>query len=332
MPVKSKSLVSAVLLCLVLSACGDKGADHKSSTQVVAKVNGDEISVHQVNLLMSRAGKVTEEQSKEIQKKIVAKLVDQQLLTQEAEKAKLDRDPQILQIIEASKADILAQAYIERVAAKAQKPSNAEIDAFYNEHTELFSKRRIFRLQELVVNAASDKLEAIQTSIKDLKGINEVATWLKDNNYAFNVNSNVKPAEQLSGNMLKILQPLQDGKFIVVNTGSGLSVVNLAASQEQPIARDKAEPIIQQYFLNKNKQELVKKELDALRTKASIEYLGEFTSMKAATEEKPLAKDASQMLEKNSSESKASKTEKTEESSKKPAEEQSTIDKGLSGL
>lgn len=326
MSVKNKSLVTIALLSLVLAACGDKSAEHKPSTQVVAKVNGDEISVHQVNLQMSRAGKVTEEQSKEISKKVVAKLVDQQLLLQQAEKAKLDRDPQILQILEASKADILAQAYLERVAAKAPKPSSAEIEAFYNEHPELFSKRRIFRLQELVVNAPKEKLETVQLGVKDQKSINDVATWLKDNNYPFDVNSNVKPAEQLSGNMLKILQPLKDGNFIVVNTGRGLNVVNLAASQDQPITKDKATPIIEQYFLNKNKKELVSKELEALRSQASIEYLGEFSSMKNAEKKQPDVKSDAQPL------SKANEAKDSAVETPKPNSDQSAIDKGLAGM
>ncbi|MGV3583180.1 MAG: EpsD family peptidyl-prolyl cis-trans isomerase [Methylophilus sp.] len=326
MSVKNKSLVTIALLSLVLAACGDKSAEHKSSTQVVAKVNGDEISVHQVNLQMSRAGKLTEEQSKEVSKKVVAKLVDQQLLLQQAEKDKLDRDPQILQILEASKADILAQAYLERVASKAQKPSSAEIDAFYNEHPELFSKRRIFRLQELVVNAPKEKLEAVQLGVKDQKSINDVATWLKDNNYPFDVNSNVKPAEQLSGNMLKILQPLKDGNFIVVNTGRGLNVVNLAASQDQPITKDKATPVIEQYFLNKNKKELVSKEVETLRSQASIEYLGEFSSMKNAEKKQPEIKPEVQPL------SKTNETKDSPVEAPKPTSDQSAIDKGLAGM
>lgn len=325
MSVISKSLVLVTSFSLILAACGDKGSDQKASTQVVAKVNGDEISVHQVNLQLSRAGKVTEEQSKEISKKIVSKLVDQQLLLQKAKESKLDRDPQILQVLEAAKAEMLAQAYLERVASKAQKPSSTEMDKFYSEHPELFSKRRVFRLQELVVNTTPEKFESIQTGIKDLKGINEVAAWLKDHSYAFNVNSNVKPAEQLSGNLLKILQPLEDGKFIVVNTGNGLNIVNLAASQEQPIARDKAEPIIQQYFLNKHKNELIKSELEALRSKASIEYLGEFSDMKDTASKTTSNKDESNAFDKADS-------EKKEENANKPSEEQSAIDKGLSGL
>ncbi|HAJ72063.1 MAG TPA: peptidyl-prolyl cis-trans isomerase, EpsD family [Methylophilaceae bacterium] len=319
-----KLILSVMLSSLLLVACGDKGEHKSAGGQVVAKVNGDEISVHQVNLQLGRVGKVTEEQSKEVSKKIVAKLVDQQLLVQQATAAKLDRDPRVLQVIEASKAEILAQAYIEQVISKAQKPSTSEIDTFYNEHPELFAKRRVFRIQELVVTVSPEKFADIEAGVKGAKNINEIATWLKDNKYPFNVNSNVKPAEQLPGDLLKLLQPLKDGENILLKTNSSINIVNLAASQEQALPRDKATPVIEQYFLNRQKSELAKKEMEALRSKAKVEYLGEFASMKDATAAKTETKTVEQHSET------AASTSGNAEGEKKA--DQSAIDKGLSGM
>ncbi|MDX1915348.1 MAG: EpsD family peptidyl-prolyl cis-trans isomerase [Methylophilus sp.] len=323
-----KLILSVMLSSLLLVACGDKedgGVETKSSaSQVVAKVNGDEISVHQVNLQLGRAGNITPEQSKEVSKKIVSKLVDQQLLLQKAKEVKLDRDPRILQILEASKAEILAKAYLEQVSSKTSKPTDAQIDKFYTEHPELFEKRRIFRLQELIVDANPDKYATIEAGIKDLKNITEIAVWLKENKFVFNANTNVKPAEQLPGGLLKMLQPLSDGQFIALNTGKTLNIVNLAASQDQPVPKDKAKPVIEQYFLNTGKAELVKKELEALRSKAKVEYMGEFASMKDATATKPETKTVEQHSEK------AASTKGNVEAENKA--EQSAIDKGLSGM
>jgi EpsD family peptidyl-prolyl cis-trans isomerase len=332
--ISNKYLLPVFLLSsLLLSACGDKGSDHHGATsQVVAKVNGDEISVHQVNLQMSRIGKVTEEQSKEIAKSIVAKLVDQQLLVQQATAAKLDRDPRVLQILEASKAEILAQAYLEQLAAKAQKPTESEMDAFYNDHPELFAHRRIFRLQELVVSADPAKYAEIETGIKDLKSINEVAAWLRDNKYAFNVNTSVKPAEQLPENLLKLLQPLKDGENLVLRSERSFNIVNLGGSQDQPIARDKATPMMEQYFLNKHKAEIAKKEMESLRSKAKIEYMGEFASMKTDAKQNSENKAIEPSTAKTESTSQPEVSKKEGQSSPKPNENQSTIDKGLAGM
>ena len=324
---KTLSAVSVLLMTVTLVACGDKnGESKKSDTQVVAKVNGDEISIHQVNLQLGRIGKVDEAQSKAISQQIVAKLVDQQLLKQKALEEKLDRDPRVLQILEASKSEILAQAYLEKVSTKAKKPTTAEIDAFYNEHPELFEKRRLFKLQELVVQASPDKFAEIEAGVKDIKNINEVANWLKEHQFQFTANSNVRAAEQLPSNLLKVLQPLSDGELLMVKTDRALNVVHLAASQSQPIARDKATPVIEQYFLNLNKTNLIKDEVKALKDQAKIEYIGAFADMSKLAAQ-PSAK-ATEQVRKEALPSVGAESATKAGDTKAP----SAIDKGLSGL
>ena len=322
---KTLSAVSVLLMTVTLVACGDNnGESKKSDTQVVAKVNGDEISIHQVNLQLGRVGKVDEAQSKAISQQIVTKLVDQQLLKQKAVEEKLDRDPRVLQILEASKSEILAQAYLEKISIKAKKPTTAEIDTFYTEHPELFEKRRLFKLQELVIQASSDKFAEIEAGVKDIKNINEVATWLKDHQVQFTANSNVRAAEQLPSNLLKVLQPLADGELLLVKTDRALNVVHLAASQSQPITRDKATPVIEQYYLNLNKTNLIKDEMKALKDQAKIEYVGAFADM---------SKLATQPVEKAPQPSTSSTPNPVEAPvSESTQKEPSAIDKGLSGL
>ncbi|OYY84094.1 MAG: peptidyl-prolyl cis-trans isomerase, EpsD family [Methylophilaceae bacterium 17-44-8] len=332
MMLKSLSVVSILLMTVSVVACGDKaGESTKSDTQVVAKVNGDEISIHQVNLQLGRAGKVDQAQSKAISQQIVTKLVDQQLLKQQAIEEKLDRDPRVLQILEASKSEILAQAYLEKISTKAKKPTTAEIDTFYNEHPELFEKRRVFRLQELVVQATPDKFAEIETGVKDIKNINEVAAWLKERQFQFTANSNVRAAEQLPGNLLKVLQPLNDGELFLIKSDRALNVVHLAASQSQPITREKATPVIEQYYLNLNKTNVIKDEMKALKDKAKIEYVGAFAEMRDLATTQPNDKTTTEAASSNTAPSteESNKDATVEESTKKAP---SSIDKGLSGL
>jgi len=287
-------LVALFGAMLTLTACGDKekAAATKGGSQVVAKVNGDEISVHQINFQLNRVAQgkaLTEAQSKDASKQILARLVDQQLLKQQATEAKLDRDPRILQAIEASKNEILAQAYLERLLSNAAKPSVTQIDAFYKEKPELFESRRVFRLQELAINVGKDKYAEIAEKVNATKNINEVAVWLKEKNYPFTANSNVRAAEQLPMDFLKKLQPLKDGDMIALSSDRSVSIVHLAASQSAPITREKATPVIEQYFLNQNKAALAKKEMAALNDKANIEFIGAFADMKKGVQPAPTA-------------------------------------------
>lgn len=330
-------LLTLVATSIVTTACGKKDqAETKTpETQVVAKVNDDEISVHQVNFQLARMGQVTPAQSKEASKQILTRLVDQQLLKQQALEAKLDRDPRILQALESSKSEILAQAYLDQLMSKVAKPSKAEVDTFYKDHPELFSNRRIYRLQELVVDVSKENLPEIESGLKDIKSIGEVAAWLKSKNYPFTANSNVRAAEQLPLEMLKKLQSLKDGDLMMVPTGRSLNVLHLVTSQLTPITRANAAPYIEQYFLNQNKSKLAKKEMEALNSKAKIEYVGAFADMKKSVSKASVSTDAKgeAALPKPEQITKSSpEVTQPNEAAAKASANQSSIEKGLSGL
>jgi EpsD family peptidyl-prolyl cis-trans isomerase len=330
-------LLTLVVSSVFTTACGkkDEAEQGELKTQVVAKVNSDEISIHQVNFQLARMGQVTEAQSKEASRQILTRLVDQQLLKQQALEAKLDRDPKVLQALESSKAEILAQAYLDQLMSKAAKPSKAEVDTFYQDHPELFSNRRIYRLQELVIDVNKDNVSDIESGLKDIKSISEVAAWLKSKNYPFTANSNVRAAEQLPLEMLKKLQSLKDGDLMMVPTGRALNVLHLAASQLTPISRENATPYIEQYFLNQNKSKLAKKEMEALNSKAKIEYVGAFADMKKSASKASVSTDVEneKTLPKPEQITKSTpEATQPNEAAEKPSANQSSIDKGLSGL
>src|ERR1700712_3824018 len=82
-------VAGALMTALLLAACGR----HESGpTQVVAKVNGSEISVHQVNFAMSTQQGLKGD-ADAVGKAVLERLVDQELAVQKSVAAKLDRNP-----------------------------------------------------------------------------------------------------------------------------------------------------------------------------------------------------------------------------------------------
>jgi EpsD family peptidyl-prolyl cis-trans isomerase len=269
-----------VVLATALVACGKKEEGATKETQVIAQVNGDEISIHQLNFQMARLGKLDEAQAKVASKQMLNRLVDQQLVLQKATESKLDRDPKIMQAIENAKRDILAQAYLEHQMAAAKKPDQKELNDFYAQHPELFEHRRVYRLQELAVMAGSDKLPEIEAGVRAAKNVGEIANWLKDKGYQVSANANVRAAEQLPLELLPKLARMKDGEMIIVPNKQSINIVLLVGSQEQPYTLEKATPLIEQYFLNQRKSEIAKQEVENLRKTAKIEYLGAFADTK----------------------------------------------------
>lgn len=275
------SLVVLVLLASVTTIQGCGKEEHKkAASQVAAKVNGDEVSVHQINFLLSKARGVTAENAETAKREVLDKLIDQQLAIQQAEAAKLDRNPEVMQSIEAARRDILARAYLEQVATAQRNVSTDDAKSYYREHPELFSERRIYNLQELMVPA--DATSLVQELLAKGTSMLDMANALKAKDIKFAANAGVRPAEQLPLNVVSRIHSLKDGQTAVIENPQGAMVVHIVSSQTQPVAENDALPRIQQFLGNQRGSEAVANELKSLRGKAQIEKLGEFAAAAAS--------------------------------------------------
>lgn len=277
----ARTAVPVALAALALAAC-DSAEEKKPATQIVAKVNKEEISVHQLNNLLARAGNISPELTRQASRQILERLIDQELLVQQAKEKKLDRDPKVMQAIEASRREILARAYLEQVAGNAAKPDEAAIKTFYDENPALFRERRLYNLQELVIAAKPEQRGMIDEQLKAAKSMNDLVAWLKQNNIPASANAGVKAAEQLPLELLPRVAQLKDGQSAVVATPGGYTVVHVAASQVRPLDEKAATPYIEQFLSNKKRTEMAAAEVKQLREKATIEYVGEFTQSDTA--------------------------------------------------
>lgn len=264
---------------LALAGCGE---DKKAATQVAARVNKEEISIHQINSVLSQGGNLPPEQAKLASRQVLDRLVDQELLVQKATEKKLDREPKTMKAIEAARRDILARSYMASVAETVAKPTVAEVSDFYGKRPELFSERRLYNLQELTISGnPPDLVPRLQEQIGKAKTLADLAGWLKSQNIPFGGNATTKAAEQLPLELLSRFHQMKDGQFGMVPSPDGVLVVQLVASRTAPIDQKTATPFIEQYLMNQKKIEVTNNELKHLHEQAKIEYLGEFVKTEA---------------------------------------------------
>lgn len=268
--------VAVITAAALLVGCGDKKDDKKPATQSAARVNKEELTVHQINFLLSQQRGLRPEQAEAAGKQALERLIDQELALQKATEQKLERDPRVLTQIEAARRDIIARAYIEKVGSGAPKPSADDIKAYYEANPALFSERRVYQLQELAIQAKPEQVDALRQNLKSAKNAGEFVKYLQANSIAFNGNQAVRPAEQLPLASLGTLAKMKDGEALLNPTPQGVQVVFVAASRSQPVDLVRATPAIEQFLLNERKRKLVADDLKALRAGASIKYLGKY--------------------------------------------------------
>ncbi|MFN3595299.1 MAG: EpsD family peptidyl-prolyl cis-trans isomerase, partial [Thiobacillaceae bacterium] len=169
--------------------------------------------------------------------------------------------------------------------AAAAKPTEAEIKEYFDKHPELFSERRIYRLQELSVQVTPENAAQVQEKLASVRNLNEFVEWLRANNIPARGAQSVKAAEQLPLELLPRLHALKDGQAITLSGNNVLNILYLAGSQTQPVTLQQAAPVIERYLLNAKKRELAEQALKRLRDATKVEYLGEYSG--AAKTEAP---------------------------------------------
>jgi EpsD family peptidyl-prolyl cis-trans isomerase len=281
-------LITVLLALGVAGGCG-KQPESKKAIQVAAKVNADEITVHQVNGVLARSQSVTPELADQAKREILDKLIDQTLARQQALKKELDRSPAVVQALEAARSEILARAYLEQIAAAQPVPTAAEVKQYYAAHPELFAQRRIFTLEDLVVLPSEGLAAALREQVAKARSLAQIAEWLKSRDAKFTANRGVLAAEQIPLELLPAVQAMKDGDLRLVESGGRLQVIRLIASQAAPLDEATAIPRIQQFLFNQRSIEAIAREMKQLKAAAQIEYVGELGNELAKADPQPVA-------------------------------------------
>ncbi len=223
------------MLCLAAALPGcERAAAERGGAQLAAKVNGAEISVRTLRgagvASQGTSGAATTTQALE-------RVIERELLVQQALRAGLDRDPAVKDAIDASRRQILAQAWLDKVAA-GKTVSHEEIRAFYAEHPELFAERRVYRVRETRLLPAERVPLAHLPRLARL-GAGESAVF-------------DSPA------------------------GGETLEVQVVQVEDAPLSEAQATALIEQFLAGRKRLELAAAEVRRLREVATIEYAGEF--------------------------------------------------------
>lgn len=283
------SLGSALLLgALLLAGCGgaERGkADGKADTQIAATVNQGEISVHQVQVVLQRQPQLAAADGAGGSSRVLEGLIDQELAAQAARAASLDKDPRVVQRLEAAKREILAQAWQESVAANARVATSDEIDRYYEEQPQLFAQRRVYVLQETAVEGSPDALSALSAKLTAARTADEAGATLQRSGLRTHSRVFAQAAEDLPLTVLAGLAALESGQSAVFVQGGAARVYTILSAQKAPVDRRLADRAIGAYLANARRGEAVGQAVKQLRETAKIEYMGSFA--------RPAAKSAS---------------------------------------
>jgi len=282
-PARLMAILPIAIAALALTGCGDKGKSDGKASQAAVRVNKDEITVHQINQLLERQQGLKPEQTDAASRQILEGLIDQQLAVEKAEEQKIDRDPQVVQMLDAMRRNVLARAYLERAAATgAGTPSGDEVRKYFDSKPALFSNRRVYALQEFTVMGTPEETTPLINKLKVTKSANEFIEVMKSSGAKFNATQTTQAAENLPLGLIDQLVKVNDGEAMFITAKDGFKALLVVASKSQPVTFDQAKPAIEQFLTADRRREFTQREIKNLRAAAKIEYIGKFAEKPAS--------------------------------------------------
>lgn len=282
-------LTTCVIACVsALGACSKQEAVEKEpateitekvSESIAAKVNDVEISTNQINQMMQGAQNLTANNEVELQRQILEKLIDQEIIIEKANMESLDRVPEVVLAMESAKKEVLAKAYLQKLIAESSKVTDEDVNQYYFEHPALFSERRIYKLEDISTERNANSLAAIQKAVAKKKSMAAITYVLQKKGIQYSEETYTRPAEQLPLNLLPKIQQLRKGEKLVVETDDVVHVMRLVNAEDAPISLEKAASSIRSFLMSSRASEIVDERMKLFRKQANIEYVGDFSTL-----------------------------------------------------
>jgi len=263
---------TAAALTFLLSGCGPNISPSAASTQVVARVNGHELTVSQLNLALEETS--ASDLNPAVTKRVLDSLIDEELLVQAAVSAKLDRDAAAILRIDSARRQILARAYEESHVYPSGPIGELELRNFYDANPGLFKARRIYH----IVAFTTDQLKLPSAMLPDLSVARTAEAQrqlLTRYNVSFHTEESTRAPESMPFNLVSKLAAANVGDVVISENDTGHPELLLLTSMESsPVSYEQASSAIRHFLNTQRNEAALKAHLQQLQAAAKIEYVG----------------------------------------------------------
>jgi len=269
---RATAAVATWAAAMVLAGCNGGAAPADSQMAVLIDKGG--VSAHQVQAVLESNRQLRAEDPKVAVHRAVDILVDQELAAQAARKDGMDTDPRVVQSIEVAKREVLARFYQDQITAKAPRPSDAAIEAYYKANPALFAERKLYTLQETQVEASRTQVDEW---VKAARSAADIDSAVKASGARSQSRLVLQAAEDLPLVLLARVASLAPGQSVAVaSPAAPMRIFTVLRTQDAPADLAASREAISAFLFTEQKRELANVAMKSLRERASIQYVGEF--------------------------------------------------------
>lgn len=258
-------VIATIAICCLASAC-----NRKAEGQTVAVVNGQEITIPDLNFALEMARVPDTADKKTVRSQVLQQLIDRRLLAEQARKDGIDKTPEFLNRERRADEDLLISMLAARRLNTAQLPSDREIQTFIASHPGMFANREMWNLDQLEFSTPTD--QNIVNEIRKTNSIDGLISVLQKYKIAYKRQNNRLDTAVVPPDLYAKLSTLPAGEPFVVPVGNLAVASAIIGREPRPVTGDKAKPTavdaMRKMQTTKSLQDLLK----SLKDSAKIEY------------------------------------------------------------
>lgn len=279
---------AALLACIAMSGCGMIGGGSKAPKgQVVATVNGEEITITELNRELGGASPANPEERKAMEQAALNAIITRKVVAQAAKEQKLDKTPQYAQQEQQAKEAMLVGALQRQIASTVVAPTRPEAEKFVADHPNMFAQRRVMVVDQLVVGKFKQEL---MKEFEPMTTLEQIEAVLSRENIDFQRTTTVLDTLSAPEGLTDTLMKLPPGEIFIFPRGNAIFVNQIRDARVMPFTGDRAINYALAGLKTMRTQEQVAKQIETMRkgAEAKVTYNDKYKPAPA----KPAAKGA----------------------------------------
>jgi len=272
---KLRFVTGAAVVLLLVSGC-----QKKVGGQVVAIVNGEEITQQELNAELQGAQIPATANKNEVMAQILQRIVDRRLLVQAAKAQSLDQSPAYLDQVRRAQDALIVDLLARKVSKNISLPEGDAVGRFIASNPTMFRERKRFVLDQIIFPQPTDV--GVIKALEPAHSLDAVAAVLSARNIQFVRGKGQLDTATIPAAMASRITSLPAGEPFLVPDNGRLVASVIVSTETLPTPEDQAKPAAVNLLRQQALSEAMRKELDKAKGAAKIEYKPGFAPPKAS--------------------------------------------------
>lgn len=272
---------SALLLAAALGLASCGGSGDAPSGQVVAKVNGVEVTLSELNAELLANNLSAKSEDKAVVQSMLQRLIARKLLVEKARDEGLDEATEFILSRQRSEENELAGLLQRQMVGQMNPPTQKQAQQFIEENPEIFNNRQLMILEQIRFQQPANANDV--KFLEKANSLDEAAEMLRQNAIRFDRGPTVLDTSSISPQLSSTIDDLPPGEVFIISNGQLVLVNTVREKRPAAVPPDAALQYASQLIQQRRASQAMEAQVAKLREEAEITYQPDYAPKESET-------------------------------------------------